>query len=133
MLEERPPAHADRFHRPEVDRVDALADGGIEIREREEGPMPQGGEHPALGDLHADFGFGFVFRPRHPRRDHDRAVVAASSSYVRLTSGSYGCAVVTPLFRLSGTQIAVLPWKYASIRMWAPTQDGRSWLRVASA
>jgi len=40
LVEECPPTHADAWHRPLVDRVDPLANGRIEIREREEGLVP---------------------------------------------------------------------------------------------
>ena len=37
------------------------------------------------------------------------------SLYVRLIPGSYRSAQSTPLFRLSGTQISLLPLKYVAI------------------
>ena len=67
VLEERPSTHADRLHGPEVDRVDPLANGGIESGKGEEGPVAQRRQHPPLGDLDAHLSFRFVLGPRHSR------------------------------------------------------------------
>jgi hypothetical protein len=75
LLEERTPTDAEGLHRPLVNRIDALPNRGVEIGEREKGPMAQDGEHPALGDLHTDLRFRFVFRPRDSRGDDDRAIM----------------------------------------------------------
>ena len=76
LLEERAPADAGDLHRAVVDGVDALANGGVQIGEREEGAVPQRREDPALGDLDTHLDFGFVGRRRDARGNHHRAVVA---------------------------------------------------------
>ena len=58
---------------------------------------------------------------------------ADRSSYVRLSSGSYLLALVTPTRGLSGTQISVVPPKYSKARTWHPTHVGRSWCSTGSA
>jgi len=75
LLEQRPSADAEDLHRATIDDVDALAYRGIERREIEKGPMAQGSEDPALGDLDTHFDFGFVFGRPAARRNHHRAVV----------------------------------------------------------
>ena len=77
LLEERAPADADDLHRAVVDGVDPLADGGVQIGEREEGAVPQRREDPALGDLDTHLDFGFVGGRGHAGGNHHRAIVAA--------------------------------------------------------
>ena len=60
LLEERAPADAGDLHRAVVDGVDALANGGVQIGEREERAVAQRRQDPALGDLDTDLDFGFV-------------------------------------------------------------------------
>jgi hypothetical protein len=60
---------------PLVDALDEGADGGVELPEREERPVPQGRQHPALDELHARLDLGLVPGFAHPRRDHRHPVV----------------------------------------------------------
>ena len=75
LLEERAPTDPEALHRPRVDRVDARGDRGIEIGEREEGLMPEGGQDPPLGDLDTHFDLRLVGRRRDPSGDHHGAIV----------------------------------------------------------
>jgi hypothetical protein len=67
LFEERPSANAGPSHRAIVDGVDAVTDGGVEIGEREKGPVPQRREDPPLGDLDTDLDQRFVLGPRDAR------------------------------------------------------------------
>ena len=69
LLEERAPADAGDLHRTLVDGVDALANGGVQIGEREERAVPQRRQDPALRDLDTDFDFRFVGRRRRRARE----------------------------------------------------------------
>src|SRR5262249_23616578 len=44
-----------------VDLLDAVADGGIELGEREECALTELRDDPSGGDLHPDFHFGLIF------------------------------------------------------------------------
>ncbi len=72
LLEERAPADAGDLHRAVVDGVDPLANGGVQIGEREEGAVPQRRQDPALRDLDTDFDFGFVGRRARRARESPR-------------------------------------------------------------
>ncbi|MCR4340524.1 MAG: hypothetical protein NUW01_11655, partial [Gemmatimonadaceae bacterium] len=75
LLEERAAAHAHALHRPGIDGLEARADCGVQVPEREERLVPQHREDPPLGDLHTDFDLRFVFRMRRAGRQNDGAVV----------------------------------------------------------
>ena len=72
LLEERPPTDAGDLHRAIVDGVDPLANGGVQIGEREKGAVPQRRQDPALRDLDTDFDFGFVGRRARRGRESPR-------------------------------------------------------------
>ena len=69
LLEEGAPADAKALHRPRVDCVDSRVDGRVEVRQGEEGLMPQRSQDPPLGDLDTHLDLGLVGRGRHPSRD----------------------------------------------------------------
>jgi hypothetical protein len=58
-----------------VHGLEPLGDGGVGLREAEEGVVAQRCQDLALGDLHADLDLGHVARLADARRQHHRAVV----------------------------------------------------------
>ncbi len=62
LLEQFAAAFADVTHRSVVQILQKLGDRGIELGQREEGPVPQPGEDPALHDQHGAFDLGLVPR-----------------------------------------------------------------------
>ena len=76
LLKERTSTDAGDLHRAVVDRVDPLANGGVQIGEGEKRAMSQGREDPALGDLDTHLDFGFVGWRGDARGNDDRAIVA---------------------------------------------------------
>jgi hypothetical protein len=50
-------------------------EGGIDLREGEEGVVPEAGQHPALHDLDADFHLGLIPWPSRAGGDHGEAIV----------------------------------------------------------
>ncbi len=88
VFEERPPAHAGLFHRAIIDGVDPVADGRVQIGQREKGAVPQRREDPPLRDLDTDLDVGFVLGPRDARGNHHGVIVARELGVVRLISGS---------------------------------------------
>jgi len=68
-------AVAGRRHRLIVERGQLLADGLVELGQREELPVPQRRQQPAAGLQHAAFHRGLVARLARPGRDHRRAIM----------------------------------------------------------
>ena len=59
-LVELPPGGAQVLHRAVVDPLEKLPDRLVHLGEAEEGPVPQGGEDPSLGDKHCGLDLGLV-------------------------------------------------------------------------
>src|SRR5215468_3118025 len=60
---------------PLVDPVAQFPDSLVQLLNREEPPMPQRGDDPALGQLHTRFDLRLVTRLVWPRRNHSDAVM----------------------------------------------------------
>jgi hypothetical protein len=60
LLKQRASADTGDLHRPLVDGIDPLANGRVQIDEREKRAMAQGRQDPALRDLDTHLGFGFL-------------------------------------------------------------------------
>lgn len=62
LLEERPTAAIELREGAAVEVLEQLGDRLVELLEREEGPVSQAREDPALSDLHADLDLRLVTR-----------------------------------------------------------------------
>jgi len=105
-------------------------------------PVPERWQYPALGDLHADFDFGFIARFVGPCWNDCRVVVpckiGVSAIDRRLVKAGVAAkrasgTTVMPDFRLSETTCAVTPPKKLKARQCEPVQSGRLCVQVASA
>ena len=75
LLIERASGGAPAAHRPVVELIDQLADRLVQLGQREEPPVAQPRQDPALHHLNADLHLRLVARLVRPRRDHRGAVV----------------------------------------------------------
>jgi hypothetical protein len=73
--EEVAAAHPKTAHRPCVEVGDQQGDRLVELGQREEAPMAQAGQDPALDDENGYLDLGLVARLAHPGRQDRRAVV----------------------------------------------------------
>ncbi|MNQ75957.1 hypothetical protein D3C85_907730 [compost metagenome] len=89
-VEGRLPRARQLLERSGVEPLEQHGDGAVELVQREELAIPQGGEDPALDHLHADLSLGLVARFTGPRRHHRHAVmfgqVAVAGVDVRLVA-----------------------------------------------
>ncbi len=69
------PRAATLLKRTLVKLIQQLADGAVQLRQREELAVTQRGQDPPLGDLHADLHLGLIARFSGPRGQHTHAVV----------------------------------------------------------
>ncbi len=73
--EQFPARLAQMLHLPLVEFHQQFGNGLVELRQAEEGPVPQAGQDPALDHLHPHFHFGLVPWFAHPGWDHRHPVV----------------------------------------------------------
>src|SRR5271166_7180709 len=73
-VEQGAPARAQMPRYAVVECYEALPDRRVQLRQREEPPVPELGDDPSCRDLHGHFNLGLVARLPGPRR-HDRHAV----------------------------------------------------------
>ena len=81
---------------PGVEVLEKLADRGVELPEREEGPVPQPGQNPALGHLDGALDLGLVPRPADPGRQSRRAVMGQTLGVGRVDPGLVAAGPADP-------------------------------------
>ena len=69
------------------------SEGGIDLGQREEGVVPQAGQHPAFDDVHPHFDLGLIPGLGRPGRDHGKAIVLCE---VRIGPIEHGFIAVGP-------------------------------------
>jgi len=101
LLEQRASGGAPAAHRPIVEIINQRADRLVQLGQREEPPVAQSRQNPALHNLNADFHLGFVARLVGSRRDHRGAVMrghigvgAVDQRFVEAGPGDTGAQIV---------------------------------------
>jgi hypothetical protein len=75
-LEELATTRAELAHEPCIELVDQHADGRVQLDQREETPVAQPRQNPALDDENRRLDLGLVARLARARRQDGRAVMA---------------------------------------------------------
>jgi len=97
------PARAFAFLEGPLDQpFQQFADRTVQFLEREELAMAQRGHDPTLGNLNADFDFGFVAGFARPCRQHTDAIVRRHLLVSRVQIGLVAARLTHSCFRVVG-------------------------------